>query len=82
MKQKESERRKHRAIAPYLFFLFQIAVLVEFNYIIINLLGLNTIIVYLLIGLNLYVLLHCFHRLVDVLERSNLIKSYNKYSIH
>ena len=77
MKQRESERRKYRVFAPYMFFLFQIAILIEFNYIIIELFGLNTTIAYLLIGTNLYIVLLCYHRLLDILERSKFFKTYN-----
>ena len=79
VRHKQVDRRKYRKLSPYIFFLFEIAILAEFNYIVITLLGLNTIIASLLIGVNIYVVLHCFHKLMDVLERCRFIKSYNKY---
>ena len=81
MRQRQSERRQYRALSPYLFFLFEIGILAEFNYIVINLFGLDTKISYFLILINLYVVLNCFNKLVNVLRRCKFVKNYNRCTL-
>ncbi len=82
MSNRVRERRKIRSWQPYVFFIIELIILVEFSYLYIsmmgtNLFGVENLGLYILVAVFLYFARNCFVRMHNVVKRNKNSAQYN-----
>jgi len=68
-----SDRRKSSRLTAYLFFLFEVVMVLEFSYIYTSMFGTTTIAIIPLLLISIYILNSSVKRLLRVIQRINFI---------